>query len=230
MPDHTPRPSFLAHARAELYGAARRIDRQIRSAEAEGPLDRERLREVVAPLLLYAELVDSCTRKHVQRVGESAEQMGLSLGWEPQQAQNLGIAAQLHDLGKIGVPEAILQKPGPLSPEERSAMELHTVLGGTLFGDCGSGVLRMARDVARCHHERWDGTGYPAGLAGEQIPVAARIVALADVYDALTHTRPYRPAIPHERALEMILQGGATHFDPELVDAFARLHREAVCA
>ena len=230
MPTDTPRPEFLAQARAGLYRTACRVDRALLAAGAAGPVDGAALREIVGPLLGYAELVDSATRAHARRVGDSAEAVGLALGWDPADARLLQVAAQLHDLGKVGVPEAVLEKPGPLTPEERAAVELHTVLGGTLFGNCRSPLLRIAQEVARSHHEHWDGTGYPLGLAGDDIPPAARIVAVADVFDALTHARPYRPPLPRPRAMEMIAEGRGTHFDPAVVDAFLRLHPEAACA
>ena len=131
----------------------------------------------------------------------------------------------LHDIGKVGIPDNVLLKPGSLNDSEWAVMKRHTVIGAETLDSAlrthpGAEVLRIARDIAWCHHERWDGSGYPRGLKGEEIPWAARIVALADVYDALTTRRVYKAALPHEHARSLILQGTGSHFDPRVVDAF----------
>ncbi|MBI5863455.1 MAG: HD domain-containing protein, partial [Planctomycetes bacterium] len=142
----------------------------------------------------------------------------------------LGIASSLHDIGKVGIPDAILLKPGRLTPAERELMESHTLIGGDCLTALRSRMpddafLDLACEVAFAHHERWDGKGYPFGLRGEQIPLSARIVTLADVYDALTTKRVYKPAMPHEKAVELISNSAGTQFDPDVVAAF--LEREA---
>jgi putative two-component system response regulator len=132
----------------------------------------------------------------------------------------LRLAAPLHDVGKIGIPDRVLLKPGKLTPEEMNIMRSHTTIGGDILAGSRFPVLQLARQIAISHHERWDGTGYPQGLSGESIPVAARITALADVFDALTHARPYKEAWPIERAIDTIKQESGCHFDPMLVSAF----------
>jgi putative two-component system response regulator len=144
---------------------------------------------------------------------------------------NLAIASALHDIGKMGVPDGVILKLGRLTPAERRAMQMHTVLGGEclasvarMFGDHDM-FLDLGREVAESHHEQWDGSGYPQGLQGKQIPLSARIVALADVYDALTSHRAYRPAVSHAEAREWIVSNYGSQFDPEVVEAFvAREH------
>lgn len=138
---------------------------------------------------------------------------------------DLRIAASLHDIGKVGIPDRVLLKPGKLDPEERTIIEQHTVIGASTLesirrrtGD--DPLLSMSIDIAMRHHERWDGSGYPDGLAGESIPLSARLVAVADVYDALTSERVYKDAIPHDRACEIIREGRGSHFDPQMIDAF----------
>ena len=139
--------------------------------------------------------------------------------------ESLGLASSLHDIGKVGIPDAILLKPGHFTPEERSVMEQHSTIGGSCLKAIGSQLgdddfLALARDITFCHHEKWDGSGYPFGLRGEAIPLSARIVALADVYDALRSKRPYKEAMPHEKAKQIIQEGSGKHFDPQIVDAF----------
>jgi putative two-component system response regulator len=124
----------------------------------------------------------------------------------------------MHDVGKIGIPDKVLRKPGALTAEERRIMETHTTIGAELLSGSESPVLCKAKEIAEFHHERWDGRGYPHGIAGSEIPLAARIVAVADVYDALSQNRVYRAAMPEPQVLEILQQGRGTHFDPELVD------------
>jgi putative two-component system response regulator len=131
-------------------------------------------------------------------------------------------AAPLHDIGKVGIPDAILLKPGKLTPEEWTIMQRHAEIGGQILADSGFLLLDLARTIALTHHEKWDGSGYPARLRGEAIPLAGRIVAIADVFDALTSERPYKPAWPIEKAVALITEGAGRHFDPALVPLFAR--------
>ena len=129
----------------------------------------------------------------------------------------------MHDVGKIGIPDAILQKPGKLTDEEWVVMRQHPEIGAAIMGEHPSGVLQLAREVALGHHEKWDGSGYPAGLAGEAIPLSARIIAIADVFDALTSVRPYKKAWPPEQAMAHITEQAGKHFDPALVVLFLPL-------
>jgi putative two-component system response regulator len=126
----------------------------------------------------------------------------------------------MHDLGKIGIPDSILRKPAGLTPEETAVMQLHTVVGAKMLLGSTSPVLQLASDIAVAHHEWWDGSGYPFGLSGPDIPESARIVAIVDVYDALTHDRVYRPALPETKVVQMIADRSGTQFDPRLVNVF----------
>jgi len=202
-------------------------------------LNRSRL-ELVCRLARAAEARDEETGNHVVRVGCFSQAIARSLGCDEEFAGRLLLAAPLHDIGKLGIPDRILQKCGPLSPGERAVMEQHCVIGERilreqslmlsligpapaserLFEDARDPVLEMAAGVALMHHEKWDGTGYPLNLAGCRIPLAARIVAVADVFDALTSHRPYRHAWSEERALEHMRAEAGGHFDPEVLAAF----------
>ena len=159
---------------------------------------------------------------HIQRMSQTAHEIALEAGARADWCAMLQSSAPLHDLGIVAVPDAVLRKPGPLDADEWTVMRAHPLLGAQLIGDDPSDVLGMARDIALCHHERWDGTGYPSGLAGEQIPLAARIVAIADSFDAMTSPRPYREALSEEAAVAQIRAGAGTAFEPRLVDAFLR--------
>jgi putative two-component system response regulator len=140
----------------------------------------------------------------------------------------IGIAAPLHDIGKIAIPDSLLLKAGRFTRDEHAKMRAHTSIGADMLGGTSSALLALARDIALTHHERWDGSGYPAGLSGDAIPLAGRIVALADVFDALTHARPYKPAWTVSDAVAEIQRGGGGQFDPELVDAFTELDHDAL--
>jgi len=191
-------------------------------AERTGELERARI-EVLERLARAAEFRDDATGEHTRRVGRLAASIAREMGLDARTVAMLRRAAPLHDVGKIAVPDAVLRKPGALTPEERRSMQDHTVVGARLLAGGGSPLLTMAERIARCHHERWDGGGYPDGLAGEAIPMEARVVAVADVFDALTSDRPYRPAWPRERVLAEIIAGRGHHFDPAVADALLAL-------
>lgn len=179
--------------------------------------------EMLERLATAAELHDDETGQHTQRVGRLAGRLALALGWSGGHADLLDHAARLHDLGKIGIPDSILLKAGALTPDEFDQMKSHTTIGARILSGGHSALIQMAERVALHHHERWDGVGYPSCLSGETIPLEARIVAVADFFDALTHDRPYRRAFPVERALAMIRSSIASHFDPRVVEAFLPL-------
>ncbi len=170
-----------------------------------------------------AEGRDSNDYEHATRVGALARRIAEALGLGSQFAALIRETAALHDVGKIVIPDSILRKPGPLTPEEVAVMRTHTTVGAEMFGTVtASETIAMAATIARSHHERWDGTGYPDGLAGEEIPIAARIVAVADVYDALVTNRPYRAALSETEAVNEIDAGTGSQFDPRVVEAFHR--------
>ena len=152
-----------------------------------------------------------------------AQLLALAAGCSPAWAEDLLNAAPMHDVGKIGIPDAVLRKPGPLDALEWDTMRRHPEIGAEIIGEHPSGVLRLAREIALAHHEKWDGSGYPNGLAGEAIPLSARIVAVADVFDALTTRRPYKEPWPVQEALDHIESQSGKHFDPALVALFAPL-------
>lgn len=175
--------------------------------------------EAVQQLVRAAAFRDPETGAHLQRMAHYARLIAAGLGWpEPQQALLLA-AAPMHDIGKVGIPDHILLKPGRLDAAEMAIMRGHSAIGAAILGTAATPLLRMAAAIALCHHERYDGQGYPAGLRGEAIPQAARIVAVADVFDALTSARPYKAAWPLERAEAFLREQRGAHFDPACVDA-----------
>ena len=163
---------------------------------------------------------DEETAEHVERVSRTCALVACELGWNPPDCSSLRVAAAMHDIGKVGVPDAILQKRERLAPHERRAVEAHTQIGYEILAGSGNPVLELAATVALTHHERYDGKGYPRGLKGDEIPEPGRIAAVADVFDALTNDRPYRPAFSVSESLEMLHVGRAAHFDPAVVTAF----------
>jgi len=187
-------------------------------------IDTARL-ESLETLAIAAEHRDNETGAHIRRIGAYARVLAEALGWPSTKVECLGRAAQLHDIGKIGVPDRVLQKSGPLTPQEWVVMKRHAEIGNRILGGAKSEAMQVAAQIALSHHERWDGTGYPQGLAGEAIPIDARIVAVCDVYDALRSARPYKPAMDHWSTMKILLEGDErTHpwqFDPAILDLFA---------
>jgi len=179
--------------------------------------------QVIQRLALAAEYRDDNTGQHTRRVGELSASIGQTLGMPADQLALLRQAAPLHDVGKIAIPDSILLKPGPLTAVEFERMKAHTTRGGAMLAGAGFPLLEMAEIIAMTHHERWDGTGYPGGLSGRGIPLVGRIVAIADVFDALTHVRPYKEAWTVAEAVTEIRRQSARQFDPEIVEAFLRV-------
>ena len=171
-------------------------------------------------LSMAAELKDEDTGVHIIRIGFLSEALALMLGHSKAAARMLRKAAPMHDIGKIGIPDDVLKKPGPFVPQERATMNQHPAMGAALLGRSRIPLFQMAAEVALSHHERWDGSGYPSGLSGEAIPVTGRIVAVVDFFDALTMDRCYRPAFSDSVALEMLVGERGLGFDPQIVDAF----------
>ncbi|WP_068830722.1 HD domain-containing phosphohydrolase [Pseudomonas sp. BMS12] len=176
--------------------------------------------QIVQRLGLAAEYKDNETGLHVIRMSHYAYLLAKAAGFDEVAADDLLNAAPMHDVGKIGIPDAILQKNGKLDEAEWQVMRQHAQIGADIIGEHPSGLLQMARTVALSHHEKWDGSGYPNGLAGEEIPLVGRIVAIADVFDALTSVRPYKPAWPVAEAVDLLRRESGRHFDPELVELF----------
>ncbi len=183
---------------------------------------------IVQRLGRAAEYKDNETGLHVIRMSHYAQVLARAAGYSERQAENLLHAAPMHDIGKIGIPDAILQKPGKLDADEWNIMQQHAEIGALILGqEDTSDLMITAREIALSHHEKWDGSGYPSGLAGEEIPVSARIVAIADVFDALTSVRPYKKAWSEEAAIDLIKEEAGKHFDPKLVELFLT-HLDAI--
>ena len=179
--------------------------------------------QVIQRLALAAEYRDDETGQHTRRVGELSARIGEALGMPDDQLVLLRQAAPLHDVGKIAIPDSILLKPGPLEPGEFEQMKIHTTRGAAMLSGRGFALLEMAETIALTHHERWEGSGYPSGLSGTAIPLVGRIVAVADVFDALTHERPYKEAWTEAEAVTEISTQSGRQFDPEIVKAFLRV-------
>lgn len=210
----------------ELAGYNQHLERQVR--DRTRALEDSRL-EVLERLARAGEFRDDETGQHTRRVGRTAGCLARSLRLDRAEVELITRAAPLHDIGKIGIPDQILLKPGKLSPEEFEVMKRHSSIGAEILSGGRSTLIQMAAGIAHHHHERWDGTGYPAGLKGDSIPLTARVVGLADVFDALTHARPYRAAWPLEDVLGAVYHQAGAHFDPCVVEAFRRLpHAELV--
>ena len=175
---------------------------------------------IVQALGMAAEYKDNETGLHVIRMSHFSRIIALEAGFSAEDAEELLHAAPMHDVGKIGIPDAILQKPGKLDADEWAIMQQHPDIGARIIGEHDASMLQMARRIALGHHEKWDGSGYPAGLAGTDIPVEARIIAIADVFDALTSVRPYKRAWSVDEAVALIREQSGKHFDPHLVNCF----------
>jgi putative two-component system response regulator len=184
--------------------------------------------EVLERLAIAAEFRDDETGRHTQRVASVAAVLSEALSLPQATVDLVRRAAPLHDVGKIGVPDHILLKPGRLTAQEFEVMQTHTTIGAQILGGGRSALMHMAEQIARSHHERWDGTGYPDRIAREAIPIAARVVAVADFYDALSHDRPYRDAWPPDAVQAEIVRLREQHFDPRVVDAFFSLEPHAL--
>ncbi len=227
----------------QLKNHSRTLEAAVRARTAE--LENSR-RDIIRCLARAAEFRDDDTGRHVLRVGRYARIIAAELGFDEVALDILEQAAQLHDVGKIGIPDEILLKPARLTPEEHEQMswhcnygkriletngllaQEHVAIGAQILDSGNSPVLKMAASIALTHHERWDGTGYPLGLAGENIPLEGRITAVADVFDALCSKRPYKSAFPLENCFKILEDGRSSHFDPRVLDAFLRRPGEVV--
>ena len=209
----------LRRAQVALADRAQWLAHEVEKA-TRAVLEREE--ETIRRLARAIEYRDGGTGEHVSRVATISRILAEELGLDPELTRNIYRAAPLHDVGKIGVPDAILKKPGRLSPDEIAQMRRHVILGGEILEGGSSEILRVAACIALTHHERWDGGGYPHGLAGADIPIEGRITAIADVFEALCTERPYKHAWPVAEARDEILAQSGRHFDPDCVAAFAR--------
>ncbi len=180
-------------------------------------------RELIRRLGLAAEYKDNETGLHVQRMAEYCRLIALDMGFSEIDADTLASAAPMHDIGKLGIPDEILCKPGRLTPDEFAVIKGHPEIGAKILENPDSELLKVARQVALFHHEKWDGSGYPHGLKGEEIPLSARIAALADVFDALVSERPYKRGWSMEATLQLFEEQKGLHFDPHVVEAFHRI-------
>jgi putative two-component system response regulator len=176
--------------------------------------------EAIYRLTRAAEYKDEDTGSHIQRMSNYAAAIARHMGLGKRVTESILYATPMHDIGKIGIPDRILLKPGKLDPDEWAVMKQHTAIGARILEGSSTGIIRLGEIVALTHHEKWDGSGYPRGLKGKQIPLVGRIVAIADVFDALTSKRPYKEAFSLEKSYEIIRQGRGNHFDPAVVDVF----------
>lgn len=225
---HKPFDRVEALTRIRNMIEARLLHKQVRDQnvileervrERTRELEETRM-EVVRRLAIAAEYKDNETGLHVVRMSKVAKVLALAIGMSEEDAELILHAAPMHDIGKIGIADDILLKPGKLTPEERTIMMEHSRIGAEILGEHEWPLMQMARIVALTHHEKWDGTGYPKGLNGADIPLVGRICAIADVFDALTSDRPYKTGWPIDEAVNFIKEQSGQHFDPELVDKF----------
>lgn len=200
----------------DLRDALEEVTRAQRLVQ-EGHLD------TIRRLTLAAEYKDHDMAGHIERIGRYSEVVGHAMHLAPRMVDLLRHAAPMHDVGKLGIPDQILLKPGPLDAQERDVMDTHTTIGAQILAGSTSPVIQMGERVALSHHEKWDGTGFPQGLAGEGIPLEARICSVVDFFDALTMDRPYRAAMPNDEVVEMMIAEKGTRFDPRALDVFIRV-------
>ena len=212
----SPMQAQIARFTLDLHRALRERN-QARDAVRKARID------ALMRLVAASEFKDSDTGLHIMRMGHFSALIAAALGCSETYYDDLLYASRMHDVGKIGIPDAVLRKPGPLDADEWATMRRHPEIGAEIIGEHPAGVLQLAREIALAHHEKWDGSGYPQGLAGEAIPLSARIVAIADVFDALTTRRPYKEPWPVQAAMDHIAAQAGQHFDPALVQLFTPL-------
>ncbi|MBU0994706.1 MAG: two-component system response regulator [Proteobacteria bacterium] len=213
----------LKKAQEELKNQNLFLDEEVRKRTNE--LLQSQI-EILERLGMASEYRDEDTGHHIHRMSTYCKLLGESVGLTPEINKNFTLASTMHDLGKIGIPDTILHKPAKLTKEEFEIMKTHTTIGAGLLAGSNSRILQTAEIIALTHHERWDGTGYPNSLSGEDIPLVGRISGIADVFDALISNRPYKKGWPFEKAIEEIERNSGSHFDPRLVEKFLKLKPE----
>jgi Response regulator containing a CheY-like receiver domain and an HD-GYP domain len=209
----------LRDANGKLSNKADWLRSEVDNALAEV---RKRDVEIVDRLSLAAGYKDSELGSHTRRVGAYSEAIARNMGLDPDYCADIRLASPMHDIGKVAIPDQVLQKVGPLTEDEFSAMKRHTTVGGQILSESESPLLQLAAEIALGHHEHWNGRGYPSNASGSSIPLSARIVAVADTFDALTTIRPYKVAWPRDRAIDYIFERAGDQFDPECVDGFRK--------
>ncbi|MCL7489376.1 MAG: response regulator [Desulfobulbaceae bacterium] len=205
----------LEHDRYEKH-----LEQEVRDRTAD---IRAREEEIALRLISASGHRDEETGQHIKRIGLIGAVLAEKIGWKQERIDFMRIAGAMHDVGKIGIPDEILHKTGKLTPEEFEIIKTHTLIGGRILENSSIPLLEMARDIAIHHHEKWDGSGYPYGLRENEIPEAAQIIALTDVYDALSNDRVYRKAMPEQEVLAIMAAGKGSHFNPRLYDCFVNL-------
>ena len=220
----------LLASQANLEATVERRTRELRSALEDVTAARRRVQEghldTIYRLTLAAEYKDHDTAGHIERIGRYSEIMARAMHLAPSVIDTIRHAAPMHDVGKLGIPDHILLKPGPLTDEERAIMNTHTTIGGQILAGSSSPVIQMGQRIALAHHEKWDGTGYPERIRSDAIPMEARICAVVDFFDALTFDRPYRAAVPNAEVLRMMREESGTRFDPDVLDVFLSIQDE----
>ncbi len=209
------------HLHLMVRGQNERLERKVQERTQE--LEDARY-EVLKRLAVAAEYRDDATGEHTRRVADQATKLAGRLGLASEQVKLITLTAPLHDIGKIGVPDTILNKPGKLTELEFQIVKTHTTIGADILSGSNVPLLKTAEEIARSHHERWDGSGYPYNLSGEDIPLTGRIVCIVDVYDALTHRRPYKHAWPSQEAMKEVRDLSGRYFDPQIAKTFCEMY------